>query len=92
LTDQPLGSFLLRFSSSQPGSYALSRVDHKGKIVHIRIAHTEKGFHCDGMYYPSILDLVQSMKDICVNPCPGSKFAHVFSTQTVDGYRENLEC
>ncbi len=51
LTNQPSGVFLIRFSSSQPGSYTLSRVDHQYKIVHIRIVKENDYFILDNKQY-----------------------------------------
>jgi len=86
LANQPIGTFLVRFSSSQPGSYTLSRVDHDSNIAHTRIPKEKGMFIADGKKYDSVMSLVKDMRSACALACPGSMFASLFSTQQEVGY------
>jgi TIR domain/SH2 domain len=48
LGGKPPGSFLLRISSSTPGSFALSYVVASGEIRHTRVHRVSGGYQCDG--------------------------------------------
>ena len=85
LVQQGPGTFLLRFSSSEPGSFTISRVDMRGTVRHHRIAPcTSNGtgmrFAIADTVCTSLPDLVHVMRaklQLFV-PCPGSPFAHLF--------------
>lgn len=44
LESQAVGTFLLRFSSSKPGSFALGFTQNKGRVQHVIIRSTPEGF------------------------------------------------
>ncbi|PRP81722.1 hypothetical protein PROFUN_10822 [Planoprotostelium fungivorum] len=44
LESQPAGTFLVRFSSSKPGSFALGLAQRGGKVNHVMIRSTPEGF------------------------------------------------
>jgi hypothetical protein len=76
------GTYLIRFSS-QPGSYALSKVivnqNKERVLVHIRISHTPGGKFsitldnkvCE---FETLEELVDSNLLNLRQPCPGSKY------------------
>jgi hypothetical protein len=76
------GTFLIRFSSN-PGSYALSKIienqNQERVIVHIRINHKPGdcfSFVLDGQVheFKTLDDLVKCPLLSLGNPCPGSKY------------------
>merc|ERR1712137_1357449 len=78
------GTFLFRFSSSDPGCFAISTVSNVGTIKHFRI------FHRPGMSYILGKSECQSLSDIIIKykrelslktPCPGSPYQHLFGPQ-----------
>jgi len=89
------GTFLIRFSSN-PGSYALSKIienqTQERVIVHIRINHKpgeEFSFVLDGQVHEfnTLEDLVKCPLLSLGNPCPGSKYYAQFRMkQNVVGY------
>lgn len=90
------GTFLIRFSSN-PGSYALSRIfendEHELVIVHIRIGHptpfAKFSFIVeDQVYeYSSLEELVKAEQLKLGEPCSGSKYYATFRIkQMVSGY------
>lgn len=79
------GTFLLRFSSSEPGSFTISRVDAMGVVRHHRITpcagtNTGERFAVGGTVCKKLADLVHSLRtelQLFV-PCPGSPYSHLF--------------
>jgi len=96
LADSEPGTFLIRFSSNHPGSYALSKIiENQSKervIVHIRISHEPGGnysFVLDDKTYQFkyMEDLVKSPVLHLGTPCPGSKYYAQFRIkQLTSGY------
>ena len=76
------GFFLVRFSSTEPGFFTISKNSAR-KVSHIRIAHQP----CSGKYsvgtpahprpsYASIAELLEKEEHLHLgSPCPGSRFA-----------------
>lgn len=88
------GMFLIRFSSN-PGSYALSKIieqNNEQTIVHVRISHhpsSKYSFTLDDKTYEfdSLDELVKSPVLHLGNPCPGSKYYAQFRIKQVhSGY------
>lgn len=85
LVPQGPGTFLLRFSSSEPGSFTISRVDGAGTVRHHRITPrssngTGKRFAVADTAYTTLAELVNDLRanlQLFV-PCPGSPYAHLF--------------
>eukprot|EP01097_Dermamoeba_algensis_P008416 TRINITY_DN5610_c0_g1_i1.p1 TRINITY_DN5610_c0_g1~~TRINITY_DN5610_c0_g1_i1.p1 ORF type:complete len:684 (+),score=110.17 TRINITY_DN5610_c0_g1_i1:40-2091(+) len=81
------GCFLVRFSSSEPGSYALS-VNDRGTIKHWKIARTHKQYSIKGNRFPDIFSMVHYYKSHVLEgdattkilldyPCPKKKMSLV---------------
>jgi len=67
LKGKPKGTFLLRFSTSNPGFYALS-VAYSGNVGHWRISCAKDVgknpvYKIDGREYPSLQDIVHTHRD-----------------------------
>jgi len=82
--DNKKGTFLVRFSSREPGSYAITVVAKEKKVKHYRI------YHKPGLRYVIGTTECQSIDDIINNykhelyikhPCPGSRFEEIFLTK-----------
>lgn len=78
LKHQPRGTFLVRFSSRDPGSYTMSASDKNGTISHFRIFHKPtSGYRfCSQLVFPTLEALVghiQAQLGLTL-PCPGSPF------------------
>jgi len=82
LSGQPPGSFLVRFSSTNPGCFTTSQVAADGAIRHQRVQyHAGRGFISQGVIFPRLSDLIQST----FNPalaCPNYKFLSIFLNAT----------
>lgn len=93
LVQQGPGTFLLRFSSSEPGSFTISRVDANGTVRHHRITPrssngTGKRFAVADTACATLADLVHVMRaelQLFV-PCPGSPYLHLFVPQASFDY------
>lgn len=68
----PKGTFLVRFSASQPGAVALSRVVEQGNIEHTKLESTSEGFALKTpqgiQYFKTISDIVKHNKEILNYP------------------------
>jgi len=67
------GTFLVRFSSSSPGSFAAGFIDLKGKFVQVLIPKVQGGFTVDsktGKIYSSLTELVEDYKALSVFKYP----------------------
>ena len=79
LTQWKIGTFLLRFSNSRPGAFAIAFVDHRETVQHILIECTdqftfrikerniESGKE-EFKHFPSIHDLIKTYEEILVTP------------------------
>jgi serine/threonine protein kinase len=89
LAQKPVGSFLIRFSSTAPGCYTISKVSERS-ISHQRIIHQRgRGFHVNNQRYESLEELVQNgSKDLGLRrACGGSKiYNEIFNAQRTTGY------
>jgi len=84
LLDAPVGSFLVRFSSSIRGNFVIT-VKLETEIVHLPIQHAPLGssFQIDDRVYPSLETLIdQETERFHLNyPCPGSIFSLLMSSR-----------
>jgi serine/threonine protein kinase len=94
LQDQKRGTFLIRFSTREPGSFAIS-VAHKDKEVrHFRILHkpgekyglvVSTNNATQTLYFESLNQLIDQIgTQIGVNkkrPCPGSRYQKIFEAK-----------
>src|SRR3990167_1413706 len=81
LTDQPKGSFLVRFSSSAPGCFTISHISKKQQLCHQRVTYIpSKGFEFWNVHYQSLRELIkeQRKKHYFVSPCGGSPYQKIF--------------
>jgi len=62
LETKPHGTFLFR-ESSVPGFIGLSAVNGKN-IFHTRVGVSEKGFSMDSEWYPSLIKLIESNREV----------------------------
>jgi len=99
LITKPPGTFLVRFSTSSEGAFAISLVTLKPKtnqkiINHYRFTHdlTEDNYiiKIDNQVYtfPSITELIEGLKDKLelLQPCLGSHFTSIFMIEQNEGY------
>ena len=84
LAKRPEGTFLVRFSSRQPGSYTISKVKKGGKLVHQRVEHKEEEFHVGARHYVSLAQLLEKEYENLnlINACPGSSYRGIFEQAT----------
>jgi len=76
LTGKEEGTYLVRFSTSELGTYTISKVSH-GSISHLRLQRTKLGKHAiNGHSYDTIGELIKhEMTALGLQvPCPGSRF------------------
>eukprot|EP01120_Amphizonella_sp_Union-15-10_P006358 TRINITY_DN2020_c0_g1_i1.p1 TRINITY_DN2020_c0_g1~~TRINITY_DN2020_c0_g1_i1.p1 ORF type:complete len:534 (+),score=75.00 TRINITY_DN2020_c0_g1_i1:103-1602(+) len=97
LSDQPCGTFLIRFSESNPGDFVIGYVDKKGTVEHKVIeriveqnnrASLMKQFYCVKVSGNEIsrfntLRALVSDQTYLRDPCPGSPFTILFRTGSV---------
>jgi len=98
LAESESGTFLIRFSSN-PGSYALSKViensSKEKSIVHIRITHKD-GKYCfavdDKVYeFTSLVELVDLPQLSLGNACSGSRYWATFRVRQMhSGYIDTM--
>jgi serine/threonine protein kinase len=90
LAGKHVGTFLVRFSTSSPGYYTISKVAADGSIQHQRIVHqpNHPSFYIQNREYASLDNLIQqnAMQLNLVTPCLGSRFAALFVEQNISGY------
>ncbi|KAL6062991.1 Gustatory receptor [Balamuthia mandrillaris] len=85
----PHGSFLFRFSSSEPGSYAITVHSKRGSVKHFRVRHRPGLNYLIGKTECKTLNEIIFVfkKDLNLQkPCPGSKFQQLFK---VDNFLVN---
>ena len=92
LSQQSSGCYLVRFSSSEAGCYAISRVTSASTITHNRIQHRpasgDARFVIGEAAYPTLQELIADQRanlELLV-PCPGSPYLHLFTTKQSTGY------
>lgn len=95
LTGKSPGTFLVRFSSnSNPGCFAISKVNSKGQIIHMRIQHKFGGDFTlpENHKAPTLPALI----DACAKPvnltisCPDSPYLHLFNRDDEPEAQANL--
>jgi hypothetical protein len=82
------GTFLVRFSTSSPGCYTISKVSGQ-TIKHQKVQHKAgSGFEVNGVVYKSLLELIKAQASNLnlQAPCLGSKFITYFVEQKISGY------
>jgi len=94
LSGKGAGTFLIRFSTSSPGAFTISKVAPNKSINHQRIIYrVGRGFELgNNVVYHSLDDLVkgQSKELNLLTSCPGSYlYAQLFSPQVSAGYIAN---
>lgn len=91
LINKPGGTYLVRFSTSSPGCYTISKVSvQDNSIIHQKIQRQNAMFEIQGRLYHSLPDLIQaeSRELSLLSACLGSRFLYLFSEQKVFGYVE----
>jgi len=85
------GTFLVRFSSSQPGCYTISSLTQgTTSIKHQRVSFVSgKGFNLNNKWYNSLEDIIRDSNSLFI-PCAGSKFQSLFADipNSVIGYTQ----
>jgi len=84
LKNQDNGVYILRLSSSNPGSFTLSFV-FKEKIYHKRFTPENGKFVFDEKKYDNIISCIESIQYL-KKPCSGSSFAAIFGRNIDLGY------
>jgi len=90
LLGKPEGTFLVRFSTSTPGCYTISKVSlHDATIKHQKIQRLANyNLEINGHVYKTLQELVRS-ESIPLNlhiACAGSRFPPIFMQQKISGY------
>jgi len=90
LAGKQVGTFLVRFSTSSPGFYTISKVASDGSIQHQRIIHhpNQPAFYMNNRAYASLEDLInQNARELnLISACLGSRFSALFVEQSISGY------
>jgi serine/threonine protein kinase len=93
LKEQPVGTFLVRLSSTKIGNFTITKVSRNGKVNHQRIDYQQnKGFGITvgtpnhgkkNVESECLVKLVGGVSDDLhlEKPCPGSRFEHLFDNQ-----------
>ncbi|KAL6064801.1 Dual specificity protein kinase [Balamuthia mandrillaris] len=82
IVNQKKGTFLLRFSSSEAGGYALTVLNKKAQLKHYRITHRPGSKYAIGKVECDSLDelMQRYRKELYLKrPCPGSKYEAMFA-------------
>lgn len=94
LSDQPIGSFLVRFSNQSRGFFTISRVASSNAIHHQRVQHRPllPDFRMFDHQYETLRKMIVGETDSLklTQPCPGSKFHNVHINRSVIGYQNDL--
>lgn len=79
----------MRFSSSSPGSFALTVLLDKSNIRHYRIDKRRNQFFLGKNSFPSLHELIRKHKSSLglKNPCPGSPYYFLFNEVETTGYQ-----
>jgi serine/threonine protein kinase len=85
------GSFLVRFSTTHPGTFTISSLalDNNKSLKHQRVVYVQgEGFHFNGQVYKSLEEVIRSTDDLLIG-CVGSKYQPLFSgpKPVVIGYK-----
>jgi len=90
------GAYLVRFSTSAPGTYTLSKVSRDGSINHQRIVYQQlpngqTGFSINNKMYPTLDALIngEARELGLVAGCLGSKYSVLFVDLPTRGYMQN---
>eukprot|EP01088_Endostelium_zonatum_P001123 TRINITY_DN1140_c0_g1_i2.p1 TRINITY_DN1140_c0_g1~~TRINITY_DN1140_c0_g1_i2.p1 ORF type:complete len:342 (-),score=76.17 TRINITY_DN1140_c0_g1_i2:174-1199(-) len=88
------GTFLVRFSASNAGSYTVSVIDKKNKVKHIRIGRGEGGkYGFEGNWCSSLEEFInvtsKSKENPLEVPCSGSPYQNFFVAPPSATYSEN---
>lgn len=90
LLNKPEGMFLVRFSTSSPGCFTISKVSFREKAIkHQKIQHRAGSyFEINGQQYRTLRDLVQNQAQALelYTACPGSRYLGLFMEQRISGY------
>ena len=92
LADRAEGCFLIRFSSSTPGGYTISKVKKGGAPVHQKIASQDGKYVVASRQYGSLELLLRGEYENLAlrGACPGSQYAAIFADGPQTGcYEEN---
>lgn len=88
LANKMEGTYLVRFSTSEIGTYTISKVSHAG-ISHQRIPRSKSGKHVvNGRSYETIVELVntETTNLNLLYACQGSRYTPLFTKQHLSGY------
>jgi serine/threonine protein kinase len=81
LLDKEPGTFMVRFSS-QPGSFAVSRVTRSKQITHVRVLHEKGAYWLEGSTatFDTLTGVIKASAEklFLRTPCPGNQYAHLF--------------
>jgi serine/threonine protein kinase len=93
LMNKPEGTFLIRFSTSSPGCFTISKVavmNGVSSIQHQKIQHKPAigQFEINNRSYPTLTDLINNehRESKLYLPCTGSRFSSLFVQQNLSGY------
>ncbi|GAM17330.1 hypothetical protein SAMD00019534_005050 [Acytostelium subglobosum LB1] len=88
LHKKPEGTFLVRFSTSESGSYTISKVSKNGVISHQRIHRPGGKFQVNNSKYLSVKDLILGEAQALgiITPCLGSRFLSLIHKSNTSGY------
>jgi hypothetical protein len=91
-----VGTFLVRFSTSAPGAFTISKVAMNGQIHHQRISKVrdddQDWFVIATYRFTSLIELIDESRQplVLLIPCTGSKYFSLFTVQQEpSGYIEN---
>lgn len=94
------GAFLVRFSTSQPGCFAISQYANANQLEHRRITRTQdmqfqfqfvnRQGQVETVAYPSLDALITAVSGPLqlLYPCPGSRFTRLTANVAVGGYTD----
>jgi hypothetical protein len=94
LSDQPIGSFLVRYSNQSRGFFTISRVASSNAIHHQRVQHRPllPDFRLVDHQYETLRKLIvgETAALKLTQACPGSKFHNVHINRSVVGYQNDM--
>lgn len=89
LAVRQMGTFLVRFSTSERGNFTISKVSQRHAITHQRIHRDAFGaYEINGHTYPSLEALIggESARLHLLYPATGSRFTQIFHQGPAAGY------
>jgi len=95
LITKDVGTFLVRFSTSAPGAFTISKVSPNKSIHHLRIVKVRDEYSGQDFFvvqnqrYTSLIELINGVREplLLLIPCTGSRFFSLFHVQQGDsGY------